>query len=223
MKKRVMKKKGIIGTILLFVFFIVEMIFLIYCSKADDLYIAGTVWGLDSLQMLFLVQMAIPMCISNRQRIKRLKEENNGKGSESSAHTIKKLNRLSFIILFVAVICVVIAVVEDVKRIRKDYMIEEKIGNAGSILLVENETSTKDNSHEIIIYSKRGIRLKRIGDLGEYSYVNKQMIENGQYKLEYNGDVVTIYYYHGGIEGAKQKDDEKDESEEFLKRDYQIE
>lgn len=219
--RRGLSKKDIFKIALWSAIYIIPLLFVLLYVRNYKIYVAGVIFGnVRSWMGLFLL-VFWNVCIFFRYRKK-------GKRENSGFKELDGKNRITLILIIAFYVMIFIFLVwsfwDNVNRSRNATIVEVGIGKDGNILLVEEEhkSITDKKYYGITVYYIDGIRLKEIGFLPEMSYTNRQMIKNGQYKLEYDDDTVTMYYYYGELEGVEWSDEVKKEREEYLKCEYSI-
>ena len=130
----------------------------------------------------------------------------------------------AFTLLMIAFAIYIVA--SSVTHTRKAAIAERAIGDGENVLLMENEesfTTSNETFYEITVYYRDGIRLEKIGRQSEYYYSNNNMVKNGQFEVERNGDSITIYYDYGElINGLTWKDEYKDNPPQYVEKVYKL-
>ena len=112
------------------------------------------------------------------------------------------------------------------ERSRKAAIAETDIGEGQSLILVENEekfSSDDESFYEITVYCREGIKLKKIGRQTEYYFLHDNMVRNGQFKVEREGDTVRVYYDYGELTNGLQWNDEyKDTPPAYIDKEYNL-
>ena len=203
--------RGIAVTVAVLALFFTVSIYI----KGYDLYLFGVIWK-DAGFMWYLIFM-IPILLMHVIRgAKNWKNSADEEGHRTGYLVI-------YLILFLVssvFMCGLLA--EGISAGKKAVIAEVSLNDCRSVLLVEKEehfTVTEGSFNNVTVYCREAVRLKKIGELSEYDYTNNHMIKDNQYRVEQNGDTVTIYYDYGSLTGGLKW---RDEAPEYIIKEYNI-
>ena len=195
--------------------------FIFFYLKDCKLYIGGVIVNnVRALAGLFFEMIVLIMAIVlNATGLKKVTD-----AKERKKLIISVIGVSVVLLLMLAFSCRIVA--DDVERSRKAAIAETDIGEGLSLLLEENEehfSLSEDSFYEITVYSRKGLRLTRLGRQSEYYYAHNNMVRNGQYRVERNGDTVKVFYDYGElINGLKWKDEYADDPPEYIEKEYSL-
>ena len=183
--------------------------------KGYDLYLFGVIWN-DTGFIWYLIFL-MPILLMHVIRGAKNRKSNPGAEEHRTGYLIVFLSLFLVSAVFMGGL-----LAESISRNRKAVIEEVKLNDGRSILLVEKEehlTVTESTFNNVTVYCREAIRLKKIGELNEYNYTNNHMIRDNQYRVEQNGDTVTIYYDYGSLTGGIKW---RDEAPEYIIKEYNI-
>lgn len=202
---------GIAVTVALLALFFAVSLYM----KGYDLYLFGVIWQDAGFiwYLIFVMPILLMHVIRGAKNLKR----NTGDEGHRTVYPVV------FLILFlVSAVFLGGLIAEGISLSRRSVIAEERLDDGRSVLLVEKEehsTVTEGSSDKVTVYCREGVRLKKIGELDEFSYTNDHMIRDKQYRLEQSGDTVTVYYDYGSLTGGLKW---RDEAPEYIVREYNI-
>lgn len=194
------------------------MVALFLYLKDRTFYIGGMIWndlGNMSVYMLGVFSYGLYIIGYAKKLIK---------GDEDERKEVKGKFILCVIMGMLMLGIYVWSIADVVVKSRNTVCVEMDLGEGQSLILAESEyrfSSIKSN--EITIYIREGIRLKKIGRQDEYNFLNNSMVRNGQYKVERDGDTVTVFYDYGKlINGVIWGEEYADNPPKFIEREYSL-
>ena len=208
--------KKIVETIVMVIMFVAVVAAFIYV-KRGKIYIGGII--LDDIVMstwIFVswILYAIFVFGGNKRKQERTKDEDKADAPEGIMGWIAYTTFVLVLLIF--------AIYHNVSLNQRSTIVEEKIGSAGDILLVEEKSEDSDTIYDIHVYYIDGVRLKSIGYMVVVYHNHEPLIKDGRYKLEYNDDMVTMYYYFKDSDSYIARTYVTEECDEYVKCEYPI-
>ena len=189
--------------------------------KGYELYIGGVVLY-NASSLIGIVFEIIVLVIVIIEYLKNIRKNEDSKARNKAIRYTIIVSAFTLLMIAFAIYIVL----SSVTHTRKAAIAERAIGDGENVLLMENEesfTTSNETFYEITVYYRDGIRLKKIGRQSEYYYSNNNMVKNGQFEVERNGDSITIYYDYGElINGLTWKDEYKDNPPQYVEKVYKL-
>lgn len=194
------------------------MVALFLYLKDSTFYIGGMIWSdLDlTLAYFWLVLSYSLYIIGYAKKLKKSdKDERKGVWGPLILCVVIGLLMLSIFVWNIA---------DVVVKSRNTESVEMDLGEGQSLILAESEYKfSSKKSNEITIYIREGIQLKKIGRQDEYFFLNNNIIRNGQYKVERDGDTVTVYYDYGKlVNGLTWGEEYGDNPPKYIECEYSL-
>lgn len=201
--------KDIIGIAGCIAFLAVYLVLVIWMSRTKTMaYFAGVIWKLVDINYVLLALLYLGSFVA--LLLKRRKT--------TDAEERKKLNRSLRINGIVAVIWSLLVALLFLDRGDNSFA-ELKADENRSILLCEDPKGER-----ITVYCKKGCLIREIDNLKEFLYANANMVTNGQYTWESDGDSVTVRFDTGGLaEGISWREDAENPAPSVIQeKQYQL-
>lgn len=181
------------------------LIFLIHIDRHDmKIFFAGCIWNQSYLNLLLIWGGLVVNVLSRLPALRNTTDA-------SARKKLKKWIRFTGIwcVLFAAYI--VYDTADNIRQNMQACIAEIHVDTHDSILLVEKYDILSSGSqyHDITVYQRHGITIKRIDYIYESGFQNSSMIADNLYTWECDDNTVTIQFDYGGLqEGRKWADDE---------------
>ena len=216
-----MDKKAGWETAVAVVAFLAVMTVVFFYLKDRELYIGHVILHNSRAVagLLLEISVLIITIVTNAISLKHISDEKERKKMKISVIAVSVI--LVFMLGFTCWI-----LIDDVEDSRKATIAETDIGEGQSLLLVEKEehfSTSGDSFYEITVYCREGLRLKKIGRQTEYYFLHDNMVRNGQYRVERDGDTVKVFYDYGELtNGLKWKEEYSDVPPEYIEKEYSL-